>query len=300
MARWLRRPSRRGWFSLLMCGALICALAPPAWTRWLRTLLQPVALLQRPVTLGAQQVHDAIGERARGPLSAAEAELLRSQNDELRRLVGNQELLIAEQDQRLGELAGLREQFGNARVKLVIGQIIAYDTSPLRAHLRISEGSRTITGLRPGLWVVAAGRPPESPDRDHLLQAAQRQWIIGRLLEVQPFVSTVQLATDPGFGGVQVRPARIESDGSWSPLDLTCALKGAGGNRMIMDLVPRELVVDRTAVFMPASELLPIPVGIGKVTAAKRLAEAPQHFDYEVRPWGDWRELRFVYILIPA
>lgn len=298
--KWLRRPSRGGFFALLMLGAGLLALTPPGWTHWLRNILQPIAMLQRPVALGAQNVRDSIEARTHGALPADEADRLRDEADQLRRLALNQQLTIADLEERLAAVTLLREQVGGARVKLVIAEVVAYDTVPSRATIRISEGSRTITGLKPDLWVAAASTPPWLPPAARAREAAQRHWIIGRISDVQPFVSTVQLTTDPGFGPIEVQPASMADDGTWSSVNLRCALQGIGAGRMWMDRVPRELPADKTVIYVPTSELLPVPMVIGQVSSSRRLPEAPQHFNYEVRPWADLVHLRFVYIIVPA
>ncbi|MBK8913797.1 MAG: hypothetical protein IPM64_04200 [Phycisphaerales bacterium] len=295
----IRRPSRGAFFATLMTVAALLALSPPALARWMRGAIGPLAMLQRPLALAVQQAKDA-ATPGRAGLSAEEAQRWQIEMEQLRRLAGNQQLSIEELERKLAEVSLLREQFGDARVKLIVAEVIGYDAAPRRATIRLSQGSWTVTGLRPDLWVAATDSPPWYPEAERVREGLSRQWLVGRVTEVQPFVTTVQLTTDPGFGPIEVQPALVGADGRWSAMRMRCALRGVGGGRMWMDRVPQELASGETIVFAPSSELLPIPMALGRISEAERIPNAPQHFNYTVMPWARGTDLRFVYIVVPA
>lgn len=282
-----------------MAVAALLALSPPALARWMRGAIGPLAMLQRPLALAVQRARDA-ATPGRAGLSAEEAQRWQVEMEQLRRLAGNQQLSIEELERKLAEVSLLREQFGDARVKLIVAEVIAYDAAPRRATIRLSQGSWTVTGLRPDLWVAATDAPPWYPEAERVREGLSRQWLVGRVTDVQPFVTTVQLTTDPGFGPIEVQPAVVAANGRWSPLRTRCVLRGVGGGRMWMDRVPQDLTGAETIVFAPSSELLPIPMALGRVAGAERIPDAPQHFNYTVTPWAGITDLRFVYIVVPA
>lgn len=289
-----RVPSKSVVFAGLMIAAVVASLLPVAWTRWVRGIFQPLALLQSGV---AALVRSGSGGDAEAPGPAAppvtpeELARLQTENRQLQRELGQQSLYVAELEKRLNEITGIRDQLRNRQANLILAPVIAYDASLQQETLLISKGSAA--GIVKGQWVAAAAEPGQTDGRKLLA----RQWLIGRISEVQPYSSRVQLATDGRFKE-EVRVAKVLPNGAWQPLDHRCILFGRGGGRMAIEQATQDYYkLGYQIVLVPASAELPAPFTLGRIESSRPLEQTQLHFDLEARLWGEPRRLEYVYVI---
>lgn len=300
MVAYLRTPGRNGLFTLAMVFALLLAFAPLAWTGWMRYPVQVFAWMQQLISGSSRQLSGAgLSEPATQLTPQQLAELLQS-NEELRRQLAHQELELRQLEDQLQQVTGLRDQLGTARAKIRIAAVVGFDAAPQRQVLTISEGSHTVTGLRPGLW-VAAGVPRPSGDATLGRELLARQWLVGRIIDVQPLTSRVQLVTDPGFGPIRIQVAAVKADGRLDVRPEQALLVGAGPAGMIIRQAAQDyMAVGARIVLAPASPDLPAPMTLGEVMSSRRVPEAAMFFDLNVSPFMDLRSIRMVYIILPG
>ncbi|MBU0618497.1 MAG: hypothetical protein KKI02_12335, partial [Planctomycetes bacterium] len=166
---------------------------------------------------------------------------------------------------------------------------------PQREVLTISKGARH--GVQVGDWVAAgippAQRPPAATGRELLLQ----QWLVGVVAEVQPHLSRVQLTTDPQFGTQLAWAAQALTDKTWEVAERRCGLVGLGDGRMRIDRAAVDyLTAGYTIVLVPISHPQPIALAVGRIVASEPL-ETGVHYNFQVEPWADARELSHVYVI---
>lgn len=288
-------------FAVLMLASAISAfLLPRGWTDWSDGLIQPLAAVESPVSGTTRAVRDFATPRPR--LSAAESERLQRENEQLRRLVGHQELLLAERGEELAAVTGIREQLGGISAQIIVARVVGGESSPLRESLLISQGSIGPRPVRVGDWVAAGAPRAARADRGGR-ELLLREWLIGRVAQVHPYVSRVQLTTDPGFGdalfrAVRVRAARALSDGTWQFAKSEALLYGDGGERMVIRQASESLLAERfVTVVARLSDALPVEMLIGKLTGSTSLPESALHYDFTVTPPASARTLTHVYVI---
>lgn len=300
MAFQIRLPTKTGLFALLMVASAALLLFGGGPLNWLRGVLQPIAILQRPVSdmirVVAPRRVDGVPDRP----TREQFQTLFDENEQLRRQIAQQQSSIEELHGRLAAVTGLRDQLRDLRGLIVMAPVVALDGSPRRESLLIGRGSNQIAGLRAGLWVAGA---PELTDDEKISgrERLARQVIIGRVIEVHPFTCRVQLVSDPGFRNIPVRAARVLDDGTWKIVGPESLLSGQGGGRMIMDRVPEDVFSAgaRVALLSPSSEL-PATMTLGRIESSRSRPDAPLFFDLELRPWYPLNEIENVYVIVPG
>lgn len=290
--------SKRALFALLMGAAALTALLPPTWTSWTQNLIQPIAWLELLVGDAARRSAAAVEGLGGEPASPERVAELERLVDGLRRQVGQQSLMISELQAVAEELMQVRESIGN-RGAIVLASVIGGDTSRQRETVRLSKGHLSAPVER-GLWVLSGDDVSmgaiDGP-RDVLL----RQWIIGRVHSVAPFVCEVQLATDPQFGPEPVRAARPLPDGDWVLAPSECLLDGVGGGRMrIRDATENYHETGFRYVVTMLGGSTPFGFVIGEIVGATRKPDSPLHYDLEVAPISEVRRMSRVFVLNPS
>lgn len=300
MAVEIRLPSKVGLFYLLMAASVLMLLFGGGVISWMRGLLQPIAILQRPVS---DVVRIAAPRRVQGVPdhpTREQYQTLYEENEQFRRQLAQQLVAIEEMHRRFADVSGLRDQLRDMRGAIVLAPVVSFDASPRRETMLIGRGSNQIAGLRVGLWVAAApelGYDENISGRERLA----RQVIIGRVSEVHPFTCRVQLITDPGFQNVPVRVARILEQGTWQIMGPEMLVSGQGSGRMWMDRVPEDVYTAGARVVLvgPNSEL-PAAMTLGRIESSRTRPDAPLFYDLEVRPWYSLNEISNVYVIVPG
>jgi cell shape-determining protein MreC len=288
-----RHLSRSGLFVLLMAMALVAALLPPRSLAWLRAGLQPLSWLQSPVT-GMTHWVLAWGGTA-DELSPADAERLRAENDQLRRQLAHFDQRYQELRYELEQVTRVRQQLQDTDSRIISAQVIGPLSDPRRDALRLARGEWA--GVRVNQWVVAAEPTAERDLSGRELVA--RQWLIGRITEVRPYESVVTLLSDRTARPERVVVAGVRPDGTWERLSGEMLLHGGGDGRLQIREATQSFLDGGggRVVLVPASEWLPSAMTVGRLEDAQRVEQTQLHYNLTVAPWGEARQLRYVYII---
>lgn len=294
MAYSFERPTKATVLAAMMIGALLLALVPPSISSNIRSVIQPLGLLQWPVTALTRGLKATAGWFSQRQSEANQFAALESERDQLRIQVGQQSLLIENLRNQVDRLSGIRAQLGDPTVRILIAPVLGLDSSSRRAAFTIGRGARD--DIRVGDWVVAADdTAPESLAR---LDVLLRQWVVGRVVETSPYQARVRSCVDPEFRGVPVRLAKRQPDGSWLAAPADALLGGIGHDRMQIQKATFDFLRQGfTVVLVPVIEQASGLLVAGEITQSRTLPESALHFDCDVRPWGDYRKLAQVYVI---
>ena len=113
-------PFRAAAFPVLMALAAVLSLLPHAWTDWMRAPFQILALPQWPAAAGVQKTKTLLAQAHPPRVSAAACQRLQAENEELRRLLGQQGAWLADLERRVDEVCGIRGQLWSSDVRLLI------------------------------------------------------------------------------------------------------------------------------------------------------------------------------------
>lgn len=286
----MRLPSKPNLFvSLMVASAISAFVLPMGWTSWLRKPIQVIELLQWPFRSLARSTTEAISGSAASRQTQLEHEV-----ETLRLQLGQQEEALANFQRLLDDATGLRGQMPDQQFKIILAPIVAFDANPRRDTLSVVLNADQVSWVRAGQW-VAAGEW-DTPTRERLA----RQWLIGRVVEVQTRSARIELTTDVNFKS-RVNLGRFEGTSPERPVLLLgpdlFRLDGAGG-RMSISQAPGDFYGsgDRL-VFAPASRELPFPMVLGRLTGATQDTRSAKHYELAVEPWGSVRKLTHVYII---
>ncbi len=279
----MRRPRRATLFVYLMCLAAVGALLPRTYTQWIAVPVQLVAYIREPLRrLTSATVTSTVGG------SSAEVE----ERSSLERLVLHQQMLLAQRDELLATISGIRQGFPDGEGSVWVARVLAFDGQPSGGSLLIGRGSNH--GIERGMWVAAGQRhdATEMPDRLY------RGWLVGRVSSVQPMTSRVQLTTATSFACAVVAAKEL-ADGMIQVEPQPMELRGAGRGQMVIRQATRNYSTDGIDLILgQAGPDLPSPMLIGRITGASGRNDSPLHFDLTVEPVGDYRLLETVYVIV--
>ena len=296
-----RFPSKSTTFLILMIVAALAALLPAAWTDWVRGPFQILGLPQWTLLTAAHNVEQVTSAIQAPTFTSEDYNRLKDENAELRLLLGSQENRLQNLELQFEQITGIREQIWSDAADILVAPVLGYDTSLRRDTLLIGRGGKD--RVREGLWVAAGISMEEAEPGQRGAQLLMRQWLVGRISEVQTHVSRVQLVSDPKFGSLQtgqeVVAAKVLEDGTWQTTVGKYILLGRGGGRMVVSQADTDLLSEGyELVVVPPSRDLPAMLSIGQITRSTILESSSLHFDLEVRPWAEVCGLRYVYVIL--
>ena len=289
-------PTKPTAFAILMVSTAVLALLPTRWTGCAASVTQPVSPLTWVLSSFVRNARTTSDNITSSTPSVEQFRQLEQLNQNYELQLQQQAVMITELEDIIRDVTGLRNQLNDERVRIVIAAVIGGETSPRRETIRISKGARQ--GLQVGDW-VAAGLPRESATsgrngRELLMQ----QWLIGVVSQVFPYVSDVQLTTDPGFRPTNVFwVANPASDERWELARRECGLVGVGNGMMRIEQAAQDYLKEGYIyVLAPLSYPQPLALAVGKIKDAKAL-DTGLHYQFEVEPWASVRELSHVYVI---
>lgn len=284
------RPSKRVVFATLMGVSLLLVLLPVRFKLWIGGIAQPLTWPAQIIATIRSSV------RAWNLPDPEDVAVLAGENERLRRQVAEQSLRIEQMRQEIEQVTHLARQLDDKGAIVVIAQVLSGPTSPRRETLTIGQGSKA--KIHEGDWVLA-GAPLEDRHIKLGRDRMSRAWVVGRITSVQPYRSTVTLATDPLFGRIAVRIARRLDDGRLQRVERDdVLLQGEGGGRM---RVPGSEVdffsTGHRVVLATIPTTLPTLLPIGEIVGSQTTPQSSLHFDLDVTPVGDALSLTHVYVV---
>lgn len=298
-------------FMLMLSSAALACLLPPSWSGCARAVTFPLTWLQSAVGMGSRAVRRAVDLPSREQLSPADVRALEARNGQLQRQLQHQSVMIDDLKTQIEQLSGLRNVIGDDQTRLISASVIAYDPFSSHESLTITVGSLNTTEsgrIRIGQWVAAGVEVGQEATAESGRILLARQWLLGRISEVGPFFSRVQLASDSRFGPIHVRVAKRLPDGvlvqAINPetgKPRFSLLEGVGGGRMAIRQAPLnyfEAEFDR--VLVPRSANLPNAMLIGRVVSAEAVENAPLMFDLTIDPLFDLAEIGRVFVIVTS
>lgn len=292
----LIQPSKPTSFAILMVAAALTSLMPARWTACGSNLTQPISPLTWAVSSSLHYVRYTSDNFTSSTPTRDEYAKLEEQNQRHELQLHQQAVMLAELEDIIRDLSGVRGQLNDERVRLIIAAVIGGETSPLRETIRISKGARH--GVKVGDWVAAGMAREDVPGGVSGRELLMQQWIIGIVSRVYPYVSDVQLTTDPGFRPSNVFwAARPVGENRWEIARRECGIEGIGNQRMRVDRAAQDYLSEGyTIILAPLAYPQPLGLAVGRIIDVKSL-DTGLHYRFEVVPWGAARNLSHVYVI---
>ncbi|HWI52611.1 MAG TPA: rod shape-determining protein MreC [Symbiobacteriaceae bacterium] len=223
-----------------------------------------------------QLATDYVAERFRGVgNSVRELTQLRADNAQLRDKVRSAEQLEARNQQLLQENQTLRNELSmkqKAQYPLLTSQIISRTSDNWYRTVLINQGSRD--GVQPNMAVV------------------NWQGLVGKIISVTPYTSTVQLVIDAGFGQTGFGAGAKLPSGDLGVVDTV-----QGGHVRMKFFISDPAVEVGQPIFTSGQGPMPADLLIGYV-AGMGVNESIQEKFVNVRPAVDFNKLDVVHVVL--
>lgn len=298
------RPSRRAVFFLMLLFSVVTLLLPPAWTDPAKHVVQflvPAQHLTRAATLTAV---DSAAKSAGQDEGTPELDLLT-------RELAAQKSLALELQEEIDRLRALRAHQLPPAIPLLDAKVVARDVVDARDSMLVARGTSRSVNARD--WVasyffVDRGAASAIEQGQAVLST---ECLLGRVEQVSPYMSRVQLFTDVDSPRVEVRIA-AQTGGSVEFIDYVCSLRGIGRGRMAIENVesryvqpsppeeetaPRGIRVGDMVFSAPGQLGLPSPMAVGKIVELKENPQKRLVYDLIVEPLVSAEQLRDVFIV---
>lgn len=193
--------------------------------------------------------------------------------------------------------AGVRDQFGQARVDFVRAQVVGVDSSSWPQVVTLDRGETH--GLRYGQIILAlVGDNPDAPNADPALAACSTA-IVGKVESVGPHTARMQLLTSAQFSLAAFVEPRWSRHQQWRG---SGHLYGQQNGPALLKLVkvedaPVEVGDPIKARYNP--QVLPIEMLIGFVQDCQRDGQNPLLWHIAVAPAADLYALQEVLVVVP-
>jgi cell shape-determining protein MreC len=294
--RWFPR-SKSALFTSLMVLAAVTAILPSSWTNWMRKIAQPLSWGQAPLTAISNSAAATLEEWTEPvpDLSPEAVRALQQRLTDVELLAAQQGELLAQREATLAEISGLRQGFPDGEVRLILGRIVSFDSDPQRQTFQISPGERA--GIRKGDWVAAGLRRGETLEDIGGRELLLKRWLVGRVIEVDPYLARVQRCTDPKFQA-KVSAGRMRPTGGWEVVGESLVVSGAGAGKMrVADATMDHFEAGSRVILSVPGPDLPVRMALGRVVGSRRLVESALHYALEIEPWDELTTTSNVYVI---
>jgi len=279
--------SNKGLFKLLMLFSIVALLLLPQGLTDLADqgvwwLLSPISKGGRTFVRGSASETEATeGEKV------TEAQYLQAETE-----IHNLKQQVQQLQDRINQLSGLKDIFGEAPMSHTEAQVVGNDVSSWRELLILDK-----SGLKPSQIVLSGtkgsviiGNEPE------VIKEWFKMSVVGQITENSDTGFRVQLLTDSGFSlPVKIEP-RWDRQEQWEALG---TLKGQRGGDIIVDLVETKNPVKAGDAVIAQSNVvrLPVPMLVGFVKICRRDPDNASFWEITVEPAADLPGLQYVYII---
>lgn len=267
--------SRNAIFAALL-GASFLALFLPTWlTNPLKHIVQFLVPAQDLSRTGAVYAARAVRETGGGPLETGS-------EGALERELAATQALVLQLEGELQRLRALRESQLPPAIPLLDAKVVGHDVAGWRESALVSRGS--LRGVSWRDWVasrffVNRGAASEVESGQAVLA---RETLVGRVEQVSPYMSRVQLLSDIDSPRIEVRIASVSGERA-TLIDYACSLRGMGRGRMAIENVESKLIqtsegdeaegagarqkirVGDLVYSAPGQLGLPVPMAVGKI-----------------------------------
>jgi cell shape-determining protein MreC len=292
----------QGLFRILMLASLLALFVPPSWTNALKAVSQ--------FLVPPEDLLFSAAQRASRIADASHATL--QDTDTLAAQLASEHALLEQLAEENARLRQLRSDHQLPEVPLLPAKIVALDMVEWRDSALIARGSSR--GVRYNDWVashvfinqgIASGLAVDQP-------VLSGECLMGRVAQVSPYMSRVQLFSDIDSPRIEVRVARATDNGKPRILDFPCSLRGMGRGRMAIEKVSYQYVraadakqeneeqritVGDLVLTAPGQLGLPSPLVVGKVTSLEESRVERLTWTVHVSSLVDAAMLRDMYVI---
>lgn len=300
--------SQRSIFILLMVGSVLALLVPRGWTDPIKHLTQVVVPAEDLSYSAAHGAAAGLNELDRNVAAKRD-----SLSEMLTRELASETAFSEQLRQENERLRALRREYRiPPSVPILPAKVVAHDIVAWRDSVLVERGSLRDVSFKD--WVTSRlfldQGAASGASEGHAVLASEA--LIGRIEQISPYMSRVQLFSDVDSPPIAVQIGSI--DGSLVRLvDYPCSLRGEGRGRMKIANVPYKYIQtddnDRSAeqpprikpgdmVFSAPEHLgLPVPLAIGRVESVEENPKKRLVYDVHIVPVVPLKELRDVYII---
>jgi cell shape-determining protein MreC len=299
------RPSRGIIFALLMLLSGLSLVLPARLTGGLKHMVQflvPVEDLASSIGHHAAESMRNLDKSSKGEsILKTEAGILQS---------ASQAALVHQLQQENDHLRNLRRDHVDTQTPLLPARVVSQDMAQWRDSILIARGSSR--NVSPKDWALSHLIVSQGVVNDVLVDQAVlcREGLLGRVDQVSPYMSRVQLFSDVDSPRVEVRIAHVSGTTSQF-IDYPCSVKGLGLGRMVIEGVshryvntsqseqPSEILISTgDLVYSAPGQIgLPRPMLLGKIITMEENARKRLVYDLSVEPVAKADDLHEVYIV---
>lgn len=294
-----------GFGVLMVLSAASLWLLPKEWSDALKHLGQPMVWLEDWLYRAAHSSGRSLNQLGKGDSDES------AQSPALIHMLASQIAVADELRQENARIRALRDTFVPPGVPLLPAKIVARDIVEWRDSVLVERGSSR--NVRRKDWVasrffVNQGRVQEVAEGQAVLAG---ECLLGRIEQVSPYMSSVQLLTDIDSPRIEVRIGSLR-DTVFEFIDFPCSLRGIGRGQMAIEDVdyrrvrevdPEQGDIRRRIklgdlVFSAPGQLgLPMPLVIGKIVEFKEDPKKRLVVSLVVEPSVTIEQLREVLII---
>lgn len=303
------RLNRNRVFGLLLAASAAAMLLPASWSDPLKHVMQllvPAQDLARTVSMKAVR-------HAREATESAASEADRG--DTLEMSLAAAVVQIRQLQEEVSRLQALRDRHVPPAIPLLDAKVVATDVASWRDSALVSRGS--LRGVSWRDWVASRFFIDRGTMSD--VNAGQAvigaECLLGRVEQVSPYMSRVQLFSDVDSPRIEVRIAAVRGEEA-RLLDYSCSLHGLGRGLMMISNVEAAMIdltepdgeADADAergririgdfVFSAPGQLgLPTPLAVGKIVRIEENATRRLVYNLTVEPLVRVADIGDVYVI---
>ncbi|MBN2375910.1 MAG: rod shape-determining protein MreC [Sedimentisphaerales bacterium] len=214
------------------------------------------------------------------------------------------------QDQHV-RWSGLRQEFGLARARLIVGQVLGQDSASWSKQIYVNRGSldhvqqgQIVLGAVKGVDEADEGKEGEGAgesgaDQQKPNSQLYQKSVVGRVKQVGLKSCTVQLLVDEGFSWPTFVEPRWDRREQWHQDRADGVLKGGSLGELQVTMISTEYPVQVGDAVVACSDpgYLPVAMLVGRVKHCQRDRDNPVLWQILVEPAVDLNTLSEVVIV---
>ncbi len=296
-------------FAWLMVLSVVLLLLPRSLTDRLDNAFM---LLLGPLSGGGRNLALQVSGDSQGTVSSGGS----SGNYERLRVMYNEAFCeLTNVRQELGKLqnqhvrwSGLRQEFGLARARLIVAQVLGQDSTNWSKQIYVNRGS--LDHVQKGQMVLGTVRGVDEADgvrkadesggeQEEAGKKLYQKCVVGRVKQVGLKICTVQLLVDDGFSWPTFVEPRWDRRQQWHQDRADGVLRGGSHGEVKVTMISTEYPVQAGDAVVACSdpEYLPVAMLVGRVKHCERDRDNPVLWQILVEPAVDLNTLSEVVIV---